>query len=103
MSVFTALAAGTTTDPASIVRKNAWTFDGLVGPGTSQVDMTLSKAFRIKERYKFEVRVESYNAFNQINWDNPIVDFNNVNFGKVINKRPGYIGREIQYGFKLTF
>ncbi len=38
-----------------------------------------------------------------IRWDNPVVDFNNTNFGKVISKRPGYIGREIQYGFKLTF
>ena len=102
-SVFSALAAGTTTDPANIVRKNAYTYDGLVGPGTSQVDMTLSKAFRLKERFKFEVRVESYNAFNQINWDNPVVDFNNANFGKVISKRPGYIGREIQYGVKLSF
>jgi hypothetical protein len=49
------------------------------------------------------VRVETYNAFNQLNWDNPIVDFTNANFGKVISKRPGYIGREIQYGFKLSF
>jgi hypothetical protein len=63
----------------------------------------LSKGFRFRERYKFEVRVEAYNAFNEINWDNPVVDFNNTNFGRVISKRPGYIGREIQYGFKLTF
>ena len=102
-SVFTALPAGATADPASIVRTNPFTYDGVVGPGTSQVDMTMSKAFRIKEHFKFEVRVEGYNAFNQINWDNPVVDFNNANFGKVISKRPGYIGREIQYGLKLTF
>jgi hypothetical protein len=102
-SVFAALPAGTANDPANTVRKNQYTYDGLVGPGTSQTDMTLSKAFRLNERFKFEVRVETYNAFNQINWDNPVVDFNNSNFGKVISKRPGYIGREIQYGFKLTF
>jgi hypothetical protein len=102
-AVFTALPAGTASDPANIRRTNPWTYDGVFGPGTSQVDMTLSKAFRIREGYKFEVRVEAYNAFNHLNWDNPIVDFNNANFGKVINRRPGYIGREIQYGFKLTF
>ncbi len=102
-SVFAALPAGTTNDPASVRRTNPWTYDGLVGPGTSQVDVTMSKAFRFRERYKFEFRVEAYNAFNQINWDNPVVDFNNANFGKVISKRPGYIGREIQYGFKLSF
>jgi hypothetical protein len=103
-SVFAALPAGTNNDPANTVRKNPWTYDGLVGPGTSQTDMTLSKAFRLSERFKFEVRVEGYNVFNNLNWDNPVVDFNNsANFGKVVSKRPGYIGREIQYGFKLSF
>jgi hypothetical protein len=103
-SVFSALPQGTTNDPASVARTNPWTYDGLVGPGTGQVDATLSKAFRLRERYKFEFRVETYNLLNQINWDNPVVDFNNTaNFGKVISKRPGYVGREIQYGFKLTF
>jgi hypothetical protein len=76
----------------------------MVWSGTSQTDMTLSKSFRLSERFKFEVRVEAYNTFNQINWDNPVLDFNNTaNFGKVISKRPGYVGREIQYGFKLSF
>ncbi|MGH9851248.1 MAG: hypothetical protein ACREBD_15530, partial [Blastocatellia bacterium] len=102
-SVFAALPAGTANDPASTRRKNPWTFDGVFGPGTSQVDATLSKAFRIREGWKFEFRVEAYNVANHINWDNPIVDFNNANFGKVISKRPGYIGREVQYGFKLSF
>jgi hypothetical protein len=102
-SLFAALPPGTTNDPANTVRKNPWTYDGLVGPGTSQTDVTLSKAFRLSERFKFEVRVESYNVFNNLNWDNPVVDFTNANFGKVISKRPGYIGREVQYGFKLSF
>ena len=102
-SVFSALPQGTNADPASVARTNPYTYDGVVGPGTGQVDMTLSKSFRLRERFKFEFRVEAYNAFNQINWDNPVVDFNNANFGKVVNKRPGYIGREIQYGFKLSF
>jgi hypothetical protein len=102
-SMFAALPAGTTNDPANTVRKNPWTYDGLVGPGTSQTDMTLSKAFKLTERFKFEVRVEGYNVFNNLNWDNPVLDFTNANFGKVVSKRPGYIGREIQYGFKLSF
>ena len=102
-SVFAALPTGTASDPANVRRTNPWTYDGVFGPGTSQVDATLSKAFRIREGWKFEFRVEAYNVANHINWDNPIVDFNNANFGKVISKRPGYIGREVQYGFKLTF
>ncbi|MFN7928306.1 MAG: hypothetical protein U0Y68_10235 [Blastocatellia bacterium] len=102
-SVFAALPTGTSSDPASSKRTNPWTYDNVFGPGTSQVDATLSKAFRIHEGYKFEFRVEAYNLANHINWDNPSTDFNNANFGKVVSKRPGYIGREIQYGFKLTF
>ncbi|MBI1764594.1 MAG: carboxypeptidase regulatory-like domain-containing protein [Acidobacteria bacterium] len=104
-SVFAALPVlSAQTDPVNIRRTNPWTYDGVVGPGTSQVDMTLSKSFRIHEGWKFEFRVEGYNVANHINWDNPVVDFNNTaNFGKVISKRPGYIGREVQYGFKLTF
>jgi hypothetical protein len=102
-SVFAALPAGTAADPANTVRKNPYTYDGLTGPSTAQTDMTLSKGFAVKEGVKFEVRVETYNAFNQLNWDNPVLDFNNANFSKVISKRPGYIGREVQYGFKLSF
>jgi Carboxypeptidase regulatory-like domain len=102
-SVFSALPTGTNNDPANTPRKNPWTYDGLVGPGTSQTDMTLSKSFRLNERFKFEVRVEAYNTFNQINWANPVLDFTNRDFGKVISKRGPYIGREIQYGFKLSF
>jgi hypothetical protein len=102
-SVFARIPTGTSADPASTPRTNPYNYAGLVGPGTAQTDMTLSKSFKLSERFKFEVRAEAYNAFNQLNWDNPIVDQANANFGKVINKRPGYIGREIQYGFKLSF
>ncbi len=102
-TVFAQIPTGTNADPARIPRTNPYTYDGLVGPGTAQTDMTLSKSFRLTERFKFEIRAEAYNAFNQINWNNPILDQTNVNFGKVIDRRPGYIGREIQYGFKLSF
>ena len=87
----------------NVPRSNPYTYDGVKGPGTSQTDMTLSKSFAITERVKLEARIESYNTFNQLNWDNPIVDFNNTNFGKVINKRAEYIGREMQFGIKLSF
>ena len=101
--VFARIPVGTNADPASTARTNPYNYKGLIGPGTSQVDMTLSKSFKLTERFKFEVRAEAYNAFNHLNWDNPILDQTNANFGKVINRRPGYIGREIQYGFKLSF
>ena len=87
----------------NVPRSSPYTWDGVVGPRTSQMDATLSKSFRLRERLRLEGRFEAYNALNHLNWDNPIVDFNNTNFGKVISKRTAYIGREIQYGIKLSF
>ena len=74
-----------------------------MGPTTWQTDMTLSKAFHITERFRLEARVESYNAFNRINWDNPTVDFTSGTFGRVTRKLVAYNGREMQYGLRLVF
>ncbi|HEU4387482.1 MAG TPA: carboxypeptidase-like regulatory domain-containing protein [Blastocatellia bacterium] len=92
-----------TTSPET-PRTNPWTFPGVLGPSIWQTDMTMSKSFRITERFRIEARVEGYNAFNHINWDNPGVDFNTpATFGKVTRKRTEYTGREIQYGLRLVF
>ena len=65
--------------------------------------MTLSKSFRLTERFRLEARVEGYNVFNHINLANPIVDFNNANFGKITTKLVAYNGREMQFGLRLVF
>jgi hypothetical protein len=100
-------ALPTSTDPALPPnlhrRDNPWTFSGVEGPGIEQVDMTISKAFHLTERFKLEVRAESYNVFNHVNLANPIVDFNNANFGKITTKLVAYNGREVQYGLRLVF
>jgi hypothetical protein len=90
--------------PVSLRRRdNPWTFPGLEGPGIWQSDVTLSKSFHLTERFRLEVRGESYNVFNHTNFANPIVDFNNANFGKVTTKLVAYNGREFQYGLRLVF
>ena len=92
-----------TTSPET-PRTNPWTFPGLVGPSIWQTDMAMSKAFRITERFRLEARLEAYNAFNHINWDNPGVDFNTpATFGRVTRKRTEYTGRELQYGLRFVF
>lgn len=85
------------------VRTNPWTFKGLVGPSTFQTDATLTKAFKFRERFTIEARLEVYNVLNNINWDNPNTTFGNANFGKVIAKRGAYVGREVQYGVRFVF
>jgi len=43
----------------------------LVGPGYSDVDLSLAKEFSITERLKLEIRGDAYNAFNHVNYANP--------------------------------
>ena len=91
-------------DPPNLhKRDNPWTFPGLFGPGVWQSDMTISKSFSLTERFKLEVRGEAYNIFNRVQFANPIVDFNNANFGKITSKLVAYNGREVQYGLRLVF
>ncbi len=84
-------------------RDNPWTFPGLVGPGVWQSDVTMSKSFKLTERFRLEARVEAYNVFNRVQLANPVVDFNNSNFGKITTKLVAYNGREVQYGLRLVF
>src|SRR3989440_830725 len=84
-------------------RDNPWTFAGLVGPGVEQVDMTMSKSFKLTERFRLDARVETYNVFNHINLANPTVDFTSSNFGKITTKLVAYNGREVQYGLRFVF
>lgn len=105
-AVFSALPTSTNpNDPPNLVRRsNPRSFDGVVGPSAWQTDITMSKSFRITERFRLETRLEAYNAFNHLNWENPGVDFNNqATFGKVTRRHVAYNGREVQYGLRLVF
>jgi hypothetical protein len=84
-------------------RSNPWYFDGLDGPSTFMMDMTLTKMFRLGDRYRLEARVEAYNALNNIVWDNPDLNISSANFGKVTRKRAAWSGREIQLGARFIF
>jgi len=53
--------------------------------------------------YRLEARVEAYNAFNNIVWDNPDLNLASANFGKVTRKRLAWSGREIQFGLRFVF
>ena len=65
--------------------------------------MTLTKSFAIGPRYHLEARVEAYNAFNTIVWDQPETTFGSANFGKVTRKRTDSLGREVQVGLRFVF
>jgi hypothetical protein len=84
-------------------RSNAYYYSGLNGPKASFADMTLNKAFNLSSKYRLEARIEAYNVFNMIVWDQPEVNLSSANFGKVTRKRVDSNGREIQLGVRFVF
>jgi len=60
------------------------------GPGSWNVDMSVFKIFKIKEKVDLELRMETYNTLNHPNYGNPGTTFqtawNNGNFGPNVNQ-----------------
>lgn len=107
-------------DPMAIVNPAAFripasgTFGNLKrgdvrGPGISNIDFSVAKNWRVKERYGLQFRAEMFNVFNHTNFraHNLSVagggienNFSNPGFGRATSTRGP---REIQLGFKFTF
>ncbi len=73
----------------------------LTGPGQKNVDVSLVKFIPINERYRGEVRAEFFNAFNWVNYANPVNNIAVASFGRIISASSG--PRVIQFAFKLNF
>ena len=88
-----------TFDPANPFGNTARNF--LTGPGQKNVDVSFIKFIPINERFKGEVRVELFNAFNWVNYANPVNNIAVGSFGRIISASTG--PRVIQFAFKLNF
>ena len=78
----------------------------LYGPGINNWDLSLLKDIHITESKYFEIRIESYNAFNQAQFAAPTNDVNNPNFGRIFGVNQGSTngdGRVFQLGGKFYF
>jgi len=73
----------------------------LTGPGQKNVDFSLVKFIPINERFRGEVRAEFFNAFNWVNYANPVNNIAVASFGRIISASTG--PRVIQFAFKLNF
>jgi hypothetical protein len=83
----------------------AYTFGTLarntvVGPGLFNTDITLSKRFRIRERYGVEIRAEAFNLLNTPNYSQIGRIINASDYGQVNSQLPP---RQLQFGAKVTF
>jgi len=57
--------------------------NSLVGPHFFDMDLALTKTVRIKERLTFSFGAQAYNIANHPNFDQPVADIANPNFGLI--------------------
>jgi hypothetical protein len=72
----------------------------LRGPAWKNADLTLSKYFRINERWKTELRGEFFNVLNHANFDAPGHILGNPDFGVISSAEPA---RTVQVALRLVF
>jgi hypothetical protein len=70
------------------------------GPGRWQADVSLGKTFRLRESVNLQVRADAFNAFNRVNYANPVTSITSPDFGK-LTSAPGW--RTGQMNARLTF
>jgi len=74
---------------------------GLIsGPAYVSSDFSLIKDFRFGESYSVQFRSEFFNAFNQVNFDNPSSTVTSGSFGRI---RSASDGRVIQFALKFIW
>ena len=94
---------GFAVSPANERRANPWMYDSLTGPAFKNVDISLSKRFKLNDRVKFEVRMDCFNALNMMNYQDPQLDESKSDFGQVSAQIRGYFGRQFQYSARFEF
>lgn len=70
------------------------------GPGIDKWDMSLFKNFKFREKLNFQFRAETFNTFNNVNFDQVSTTFGAGNFGQVVSARDPRI---MQLGLKMEF
>jgi hypothetical protein len=70
------------------------------GPGFWQIDMALSRIFRLRESMSFEARAEAFNLTNSFRAGPVITARNNQNFGKILTAQDPRI---VQLAVKFVF
>jgi hypothetical protein len=77
----------------------------VIGPGIANLDFSVSRSFRFKERYGLDFRVEFFNLFNHPQFDMPQIFFDSAGFTSVRSANAFGNGppRQIQLGLRLSF
>jgi hypothetical protein len=73
------------------------------GPGLTNVDLSLSKRVvldRVKRGMSVDIRIDAFNAFNNVNFNPPNLNFASAAFGRIGSALDA---REFQFGIKIGF
>ncbi len=73
---------------------------GIQGPGFQVWNVSLYRNVELPEKLRFQLRIEAFNLFNHVNFDNFNTSFSNTDFGAVLTARDN---RQLQVGGKLYF
>jgi hypothetical protein len=84
-------------------RTNPWDFPGLYGPGVLKLDGSLSKDFRITERFKAQLKADAFNLLNNMSWGDPSTSVDDSSFGQSTNQAGLTFGRRVQLGARIEF
>jgi hypothetical protein len=57
--------------------------DSFHGPGLNFTNLALMKSIPVKEQMRFELRLETFNTFNHVNFNSPNSNVNSANFGRI--------------------
>jgi hypothetical protein len=69
-------------------------------PGLKNVDFSVAKNWKVRERYGIQFRAEMFNLFNTTNFNGFDPNMSSSNFGKLNTDRGP---RNIQFGIKFNF
>ena len=88
------------TGPTTQFRPGDAQSGSILGPGYQVWNLSLYRNFDLPESFRFQLRLEAFNAFNHVNFDTINAAFNNSDFGQVTAARDN---RQLQLGAKLYF
>ena len=74
--------------------------NNVLGPGLVQIDVGLTRTFRVRERQTVQFRAESFNFLNHTNPGQPVMAINNPSFGKIQSAGDP---RLLQFALKYVF
>jgi hypothetical protein len=72
----------------------------VLGPGTWQFDMALSRTIRIGESQRLDFRAEAFNVTNSVIKQNPEMNLNANTFGQITSSADA---RVMQFALKYAF